>query len=424
MNKKVSVPMLIFIIFLVACISFSASFAIMGNMYGSSLRKMANGYEEAINSYATSYANSDIIENSFIAKAVEKLSEIDAVTRQNYIGELNEDELLDLIMQGYVVGINDRHASYLSEKEFEASTQENFGHSVGIGVSVFYDNTVQGLYVINVNEGQPAEKAGVLPGDIIVAVDGETVMDAGYYGTINKIKNGEKGEGIVATVLRFPDYNIADDIKIVRDDINIITVKERMIKDRVGYVQISEFNRTTSVEFIQALQSLKEKGAEKFIFDVRNNPGGDLIGISEVLDYLLPKGPIIRIVDKNNKETTIDSDRNEFSAPIVVLCNGNTASAAELFTSALMDYKKATVVGTVTYGKGTMQTVFPLKSGGGISVSTAYYNPPFSDNYDGVGITPDVEIEMPNELMARFYKLTDSEDNQLAKAIEIIDTMK
>ena len=161
---------------------------------------------------------------------------------------------------------------------------------------------------------------------------------------------------------------------------------------------------------------------KKLIFDVRYNPGGDLRSIVSILDYLLPEGPIVRITDKDgNVVETYESDADSLDLPMCVLTNGSTASAAELFTSALKDYKKATVVGTNTYGKGTVQTVIGLPDGSGIGISYRLYNPPFSDNYEGVGIAPDYEVEPDKSLEGKnIYKITDSEDNQLQKAVEIL----
>ena len=159
------------------------------------------------------------------------------------------------------------------------------------------------------------------------------------------------------------------------------------------------------------------------IFDVRNNPGGELGGIVNTLDFLLPEGPIVHIVDKNGEEQkTYTSDADCIDIPMAVLVNGNTASAAELFTSALQDYKKAVIVGTKTYGKGTVQSIITLPDGSGLSLSTSMYNPPFSENYEGKGITPDLTVELNEEAAAmNLYKLPDNMDNQLLAAINALN---
>ena len=170
-----------------------------------------------------------------------------------------------------------------------------------------------------------------------------------------------------------------------------------------------------------AIADLTAKGAKSLIFDVRYNPGGALTGIVDTLDYLLPEGPIIRIVDREGNEEVIESDADWLDIPMAVLVNGSTASAAELFTSALQDYEMAVVIGTTTYGKGTMQSVVSLPDGSGISISYRMYNPPYSPNYEGIGITPDITLDLDASLAEKnFYKITDDEDNQLQMAVSIL----
>ena len=190
----------------------------------------------------------------------------------------------------------------------------------------------------------------------------------------------------------------------------------------IGIVRITGFDLGTPAQFKNACETLMKDGATRFIFDVRYNPGGDLSAITDILDYLLPEGPIVRIVDKEGKEVTYGSDADELDVPMCVLVNGNTASAAELFSSALQDYKKATIIGTVTFGKGTVQQILSLGDGSGIGISYRMYCPPFSDNYEGVGVQPDVVLELDESLAEKnIYLITDEEDNQLQKAVEILN---
>ena len=162
-------------------------------------------------------------------------------------------------------------------------------------------------------------------------------------------------------------------------------------------------------------------GVEKLVFDVRYNPGGSLDSVLTILDYLLPEGPMIRIAYANGKEQIYYSDASEFDLPMAVLVSGNTASAGELFTAALKDYGKAPVIGTQTYGKGTMQSLFEIGDGSLISISVAYYNPPISDNYDGVGITPDIVIDLTEEQkQVSIYKISDLDDPQMQTAIAVL----
>ena len=191
----------------------------------------------------------------------------------------------------------------------------------------------------------------------------------------------------------------------------------------VGIIKISEFDGNTPTQFVAAVEDLQSKGCEKLVIDLRYNPGGELSSIVTTLDYILPEGPIVRIFDADGNEVkTYYSEATELDMPMAVLVNGSTASAAELFTSAVRDYNKAVIVGTTTYGKGCMQTTIPLSDNSAVSVTYRMYNPPFSDNYHGVGIVPDVEVELDESLTGKnIYKITDEEDNQLAAAVKSLD---
>lgn len=354
-----------------------------------------------------------------------KLAAIDDIVRSTYINDINEQDLEDGLIRGYLYGINDKYASYLTAEEFRLYTEESNGEMTGIGITVIYDTSLGGLYVSSVVDNSPAMLAGIREGDIVLAVDGETIADRGYYDTIHHITSAKEGTPLTVTVQKGPDYIQVEEYSLTRAIINNKTVEYRLLTEgNTGYIKISSFHTTTPKEFIEAMEDLQKSGAERFIFDVRSNPGGELTSISTILDYLLPEGPIIRIQSKNSEETVIKSDANFVDAPMVVLVNGSTASAAELFTSALRDYEKAAIVGTTTYGKGTVQTMRQLPDelgGGAISISTGMYSPPFSDNYEGVGIVPDCEVEVPEELRDIFYKLALYEDPQFLKALELIN---
>ena len=197
------------------------------------------------------------------------------------------------------------------------------------------------------------------------------------------------------------------------------------IDGNIAYIRILSFaDETVSEEFSDVIERAQNDGCNKFVFDVRNNAGGYLEEICDVLDILLPEGPIINIVDKNKNTKTHNSDKECIKGKFAVLCDGNTASAAELFTAALRDYNLAEIVGTKTFGKGTMQTTRMLKDGSAIKISTAYYNPPSNISYDGIGIKPDFEIGYPEEWEGKLYQMPLSEDAQLQKALEILASAK
>ncbi len=282
--------------------------------------------------------------------------------------------------------------------------------------------------MLNVYAGSPADKAGMLPGDLITAVEGQSVQDIGYYGAIDLVK-GEEGTQVSMTIRRGSSYEQSLELKMIRAKLEEITVTWRIYPKAsdVAVVNITGFDAKTPTQFEKCVNEAIRSGVKGIVFDVRNNPGGNLDAICSILDALLPEGPIIRIDYKGEEnDTHIDSDAECLDMPMVVLCNENTASAAELFTSALKDYNIAKVVGTTTFGKGTMQSILELSGGRGVSVTSAYYLPPFSDNYHHKGITPDVVVELPDDLKnVNLYKLTDEEDVQMqAAVVTLIESME
>lgn len=352
-----------------------------------------------------------------------KLDAVDEIVRASYIKDIDEVKLEDGLIRGYLYGIEDKYASYLTSDEHKRYTDQSNGSQVGIGVTIIYDSDMDGLYVTSVENDSPAMNAGIRPGDILYAVDGEKITEKGYYETLTYIAAGKEGEKVTITVKKGPEHTLFEDYDVTRAIITTHTVEYEMYGTDVGYIRISSFHGTTPVEFITAVQNLQNSGAEKFVFDLRDNPGGELTSISTILDLLLPEGPIIRIHTRDEGETVLSSDEKCIDVPMAVIINRNTASAAELFASALKDYGKATLVGETTYGKGTMQTMIPLPSdigGGAVSVSTGMYNPPFSDNYEGKGVVPDVEAELPQELAEIFYKLEPGQDPQFLAALKTL----
>ena len=295
---------------------------------------------------------------------------------------------------------------------------DNAGEMQGIGVYVIYQNNV--IEIISVMPDSPALEAGLQPGDLVVAVEGVSVEELGYTTAVNKMK-GEAGTVANFTILR---DGVTRDYSIKRGYVNEQTVMSHVYSEdsTVGIVKIVSFDKKTPEQFKAACEELLSGGCTRLVFDVRYNPGGDLDAITAVLDYLLPEGPIVRIVDAEGKEEVISSDAEELDVPMAVLVNGSTASAAELFSCALQDYGKADIVGTQTYGKGTMQTIIRLPDNTGLGISYRMYDPPYSDNYEGKGVTPDYEVELDESLADKnIYKITDAEDNQLKRAVEVLD---
>lgn len=397
MSRKISLPAAIVLILLAALLSFQITFV-----------AMMSKYQNEVGMLTASQS------------AYEKLNYVDALYRANYVGEIDEEQLSDYLIRGYIAGVGDKYASYMTADEFSAYMEESSGEMVGIGVHIIYNNELGALEVISVMRDSPALEAGVEPGDLIVMVGDEYVSDLGYYPAVDKML-GELGSVAQFTVRRGKNYEESVAFSIIRAKVTDTTVESHMYGSDIGIIRITQFAENTGENVKTAITDLMEKGAKSLIFDVRYNPGGALTGIVDTLDYLLPEGPIIRIVDREGNEDSITSDAFCVSIPMVILVNESTASAAELFTSALQDYKLATVIGTTTYGKGTMQTVVSLPDGSGLSISYRMYNPPYSDNYEGIGVVPDIELPLTDELLEKnFYKITDDEDNQIQTAVKIL----
>ena len=385
----------------------------------------------------------EIVENE--TTDFSELSLIDQLFKHLSLFELDEEALLEAVIRGYIEGTGDKYAEYFTAEEYEKFTSDNQGESVGVGISVIQNADLSCIEIINVVPDSPAMKAGVLPGDYIVYVgigeNRESVAELGYTTALDKLL-GEKGTAAEFVVLRDGEEI---EFSIIRDKVVSVSVTGRVCTiegcEKVGIVKITEFNITTPIQFEEAVDALINEGCDKFIFDVRYNPGGDLNSIKAVLAFFLKNGDtVIRVADRSGNETVQkiapvkyagdyapcsieEADIGKYrDLNFAVLANGSTASAAELFTSALMDYKLSITVGTTTYGKGTMQTTYPLEQygyGGALKLTTRYYFPPLSDSYEGKGITPDFVEELDESLKnVNIYKITDEQDNQLRRAIE------
>ncbi|MBQ9117055.1 MAG: PDZ domain-containing protein [Clostridia bacterium] len=368
------------------------------------------------NAYYGGKSNSDIPE--YYSSALTISEYLDTY----YIGKLDEKVLRDALAAAVLYAAGDAYAYYYTAEEYAEEMMNYGGGAVGIGVRVIYTEEPGGLEILRVMVDTPAEKAGLKRGDIVVGVDGNDFSQLTYNEMIGMVQ-GEIGSSVQIEVLR-GDQRMS--FTVERNEYVQQTVESHMYKDgatakKIGVVQVFAFNDSTPSQFKDAVNSLVSEGAEGLVFDMRENPGGSLDSVVEMLDFLLPAGKIVRITDKNGKEVqTYTSDPSSVDLPMAVLTNGNTASAAELFTSALKDYDKAISVGTKSYGKGTMQAMFPLPDGAAFKFSYRYYSPPISENYHGVGISPEIELPLPEGTV--IYRLTDADDLQLEAAVNYLVT--
>ncbi len=335
--------------------------------------------------------------------------------------DVQKEAVIYHMMNAYLISIGDKYAEYYPPTKSDDVISELNGENVGIGVYVkAYKEGDLGIKILEVMDGSPAKEAKLQKGDIITHVGEESVKTLGYEGAVSKIA-GEVGKTVTLTIIR---DGITDKIPVTRNKFTAQSVffRKYELDNSVGIVRILEFNNGTPAQFENAVNTLLEGGCKSLVFDVRSNPGGTLSSCLEILDFLLPKGVVVKITDFDG--TVVESyysDEKQIDVPMAVLTDGITASAGELFTSALNDYDKAILVGEKTYGKGSMQRIFDLPNGGALRITTQMYDPPKSENYDGIGIEPEVEIELDSSLKElNYFEITDAQDNQLRAAYEAL----
>ncbi len=321
-----------------------------------------------------------------------------------------KEELFVNMLKGLTKGTHDKHTTYLNKddmKELEMHTSSSYS---GIGLLLdFSDDKI--LKVGATMEGQPAEAAGLQKGDQILAIDGTPVSDIEKDEVANHIR-GEEGTFVVLTILRNGEEQ---EVSIERKTIVMPTVKGQMLIDDVGYIRVTQFAEKTVDEFAKAYEELEAQGMKRLVLDLRDNPGGLITTAHGIGQYIVPKGPIVTVQTRRGKTTAYMSRGEHALLPLVVLINGNSASASEIIAGAVQDTKSGTIVGTKSYGKGTVQSVLPGLDGEGMKITIARYHTPNDRVIDGIGIEPD-EIVEPS-------KIDPDEDVQMERAIEIVRTL-
>ena len=352
----------------------------------------------------------------------DKLTEIAEIYDKVYLKDLDKDYLNQLLIWSYLYGTGDQYSYYYTAEEWAMEEAAAAGASVGIGVYI-KPNESQELRIVKVMQDAPAFAAGLQPNDVIVAIDGNNVKEIGYT-EATKMLSGEIGEEITLDILRGEQIFT---VTLQYEHYVWQTVfPELLLKDgkKIGYIQIASFMsiETTGYQFKAAVETLMENGAEGLVFDLRDNGGGDISTVVYMLDYLLPEGPIVHVeFPKFNESETYYSDASEIDIPMTVLVNGSSASASELFTAALRDYQKAEIIGLRTYGKGCGQLGQSLSDGSVIFITSFLYTPPFSENYEGIGIYPDHEVALDEKWNGTsVYLVPHDEDAQLKKAASVL----
>ncbi|MBO7395097.1 MAG: S41 family peptidase [Ruminococcus sp.] len=352
--------------------------------------------------------NKKVVDVTEKSKKYTSLQTLDGYIRENYYGDIDESKLSDGLMKGYVSGIGDKYSRYLTAAEYLTEKNENSGELVGLGLTLAEDASGY-MRISEIMEDSPAYDSGLLDGDIITAIDGLDVKEAGFSEAMDAMR-GTEGSPVTLTVRR---EGKEQEYSFVRRSIEIKTVKAEMLGSQIGYIKITGFKQNTPQQFIDALERLTTNGAKSLIFDLRGNGGGLMTALQECLDPLLPEGVIAEAEYKDgHTETIIYSDESELDLPMVTIVDSDTASAAELFAASLRDFGKAPVVGSQTYGKGVMQETNEMGNGGAVILTVARYRTTVSDCYDGIGLTPDYQVENEDENV----------DAQYNKAVEILLT--
>ena len=351
-----------------------------------------------------------------LSQVKRKTGEIEALINAYYLDEIDAQQIEDTLYTGMVAGLDDPYSVYYSQEQLESMEEATSGEYSGIGATLSQDPDTKEISVVSCFEGTPAEEAGLLPGDVITGWNGNPVSDMELSELVSKIKT-DPDEHLTLSIERDGEEL---EVELTRRAVEVPTVEYEMLGDQIGYIRLLEFDEVTAQQFEEAMSDLESQGMEKLIIDVRNNPGGVLQTVCDMLDQFLPEGLIVYTEDKNGKRTEYTSDEeHQFTKPLAVLVNGNSASASEIFAGAIQDYGIGTIVGTTTFGKGIVQKIFYLSDGTGLKLTMAKYYTPKGHDIHKKGIQPDVEVKLDEDLQNQ-SSISHEEDNQLKKAISVL----
>ena len=355
-----------------------------------------------------------------LSQVKKKAGEIEELINAYYLDEIDGQKVEDTMYTGMVAGLEDPYSVYYSKEELESMEESISGAYSGIGATLTQDPDTGDLSVVSCFDGTPAQEAGLQPGDVITGWNGNSVEGMELSELVSKIKTDPE-EQLTLEIER--DGEILE-VELTRREVQIPTVEYEMLDDQIGYIRLVEFDEVTADQFKEALEDLENQNMKKLIIDVRNNPGGVLQVVCDMLDQLLPEGLIVYTEDKNgNRKEYTSDEEHQFTKPLAVLANENSASASEIFAGAIQDYGIGTIVGTTTFGKGIVQRTFYLSDGTGVKLTVAKYYTPKGHDIHKKGITPDVETELDEELKNQ-SSISHEEDNQLQKAIEVLQEEK
>lgn len=348
-----------------------------------------------------------------------KLDQLQRLIENCYIEKADPVLLTDAAAEAMIAATGDRWSYYIPANEYAAYLENSENAYVGIGITITVAHDGSGLQIMEVNPGSSAEEAGLQVDDVITAIEGQSAADMTTTEARNLVR-GKEGTPVELTLWRQGQTRT---ISVIRRKVEVQVAAGVLLEDNVGLVTIENFDDRCASESIAAIESLLEQGADKLIFDVRNNPGGYAHELVKLLDYLLPEGDLFRTVDYAGRESVDRSDADCLDIPMTVLVNGDSYSAAEFFAVALQEYGAAAVVGEKTTGKGHFQSTFQLNDGSAVALSIGKYFTPRGISLEGVGITPDVVVPVDRETADAIYygQLPPEEDPQIQAALDVLN---
>ena len=394
MKKKITVGTTVVLILLAALLSFQLTYHFVGLQYQAKVETLTK-------------TQSDF----------SLLAEADPIIRENFFGELDDEKVESGLLQGYIASLGDPYSAYLTKEEYVRYQKEREASSSAIGVRLTYDAENNRVIVYSVFNGSPAQNEGILPGDVLITLDGKKVEDLGFYEVL-EILSGEKGTKVDLSVRREIAMQVLDmNFTLTRENIRSNSVTYSVLDGNVGYVQIFSFDEDARAEMENVVNALTSAQVCGIVWDVRNTTGGEPDAVKGILDRLLPEGVLFRTVDHKGDKKDFVSDETCLNLPMTVLVNSATSFGGEIFAAVMKDFGAATLVGETTYGKSLEQKVLELDNGSALLLSVKAYQPPKSPSFESVGVEPDVAVKLEG---TNLYLMDPASDTQLTRARGIL----